>query len=42
MNLLWEFRCSAGIMTEKSDDGLFEWDAAKNIINIYEHGISFQ
>ena len=29
-------------MTEKSDDGLFEWDAAKNIINIHKHGISFQ
>lgn len=29
-------------MTEKSDDGLFEWDAAKNIINIHKHEISFQ
>lgn len=29
-------------MTEKSDDDLFEWDAARNIINIHKHGIAFQ
>ena len=28
-------------MTEKSRDGLFEWDAEKNKVNIIKHGISF-
>ena len=28
-------------MTEKSLDGLFEWDAEKNKLNIVKHGISF-
>ena len=28
-------------MTEKSRDGLFEWDTEKNKVNIAKHGISF-
>lgn len=28
-------------MTEKSRDGLFEWDTEKNKVNIIKHGISF-
>ena len=28
-------------MTEKSRDGLFEWDTEKNKVNIVKHGISF-
>ena len=28
-------------LTEKSRDGLFEWDTEKNKVNIIRHGISF-